>query len=148
MTLLENFGNITSQVERARHRHKEALPGFVRDYADREATVYTDNASAYESLSFDHDVVGHSQSEPVSGAVRTYRIESPWSTLKRAHMGTFHKLSPKHLERYGQESAGRRNFGELDTIAQTGMIAQSMARRRLRNRQLIADNSLPSGARA
>ncbi len=32
--------------------------------------------------------------------------ESLWSMLKRAHKGTFHKLSPKHLDRYVQELAG------------------------------------------
>ena len=34
--------------------------------------------------------------------------------LKRAHKGTFHKLSPKHLDRYVQEFAGRHNLRERD----------------------------------
>ena len=60
----------------------------------------------------------------------------------------FHKLSPKHLDRYVQEFAGRHNLREQDTIDQMGMVAQNMARKRLRYRQLIADNGLESGARA
>lgn len=35
-------------------------------------------------------------------------MESFWSMLKRAHTGTFHKISPEHLPRYVQEFAGRR----------------------------------------
>ena len=30
----------------------------------------------------------------------TNGIESFWSMLKRAHNGTFYKISPKHLQRY------------------------------------------------
>ena len=43
-------------------------------------------------------------------------IESFWSMLKRAHKGTFHQLSPKHLQRYINEFAGRHNVREFDTI--------------------------------
>ena len=68
----------------------ETLQGFVKDHADRQATVYTDDATAYESLPFDHDTVKHSLSEYVKGDV-TNGIESLWSLL--AHTGTFHKLT-------------------------------------------------------
>ena len=37
----------------------------------------------------------------------TNGIESFWAMLKRAHKGTFHKLSPKHLQRYVSEFAYR-----------------------------------------
>ena len=84
----------------------DTLQGFVKDHADSEATVYTDDATAYESLPFDHDSVKHSLQEYVNGDVHTNGIESLWSLLKRAHTGTFHKLPPKHLDRYVQEFAG------------------------------------------
>ena len=38
--------------------------------------------------------------------------------LKRAHKGTFHRLSPKHLQRYVNEFAGRHNIRDKDTIDQ------------------------------
>ena len=38
---------------------KETLQGFVSDHADSAATVYTDDATAYETLPFDHDTVKH-----------------------------------------------------------------------------------------
>ncbi len=41
--------------------------------------------------------------------------------LKRAHMGTFHKLSPKHLHQYVNEFSGRHNIREADTEDQIGL---------------------------
>ena len=38
--------------------------------------------------------------------------------LKRGYVGTYHKCSQKHLDRYVKDYAGRRNLCELDTIAQ------------------------------
>ena len=124
------------------------LQGFVKDHADRQATVYTDDATAYESLPFDHDTVKHSLSEYVKGDVHTNGIESLWSLLKRAHTGTFHKLSPKHLDRYVQEFAGRHNLRALDTINQIKGIRRGMEGKRLTYKALIKDNGLQSGARA
>ena len=39
-----------------------------------------------------HEVVNHSVSECVHGIAHTNGMEWFWSMLKRAHMGTFHKL--------------------------------------------------------
>ena len=126
----------------------ETLQGFVKDHADRQATVYTDAATAYESLPFDHDTVKHSLSEYVKGEVPTNGIESRWSLLKRAHTGTFHKLSPQHLDRYVQEFAGRHNLRALDTIKQIKGIRRGREGKRLTYKALIKDNGLKSGARA
>lgn len=84
----------------------DTLQGFVKDHADSEATVYTDDATASESLPFDHVSVKHSLQEYVKGDVHTNGIESLWSLLKRAHTGTFHRLSPKHLDHYPMFNIG------------------------------------------
>ena len=126
----------------------DTLQGFVKDHADSEATVYTDDATAYESLPFDHDSVKHSLQEYVKGDVHTNGIESLWSLLKRAHTGTFHRLSPKHLDRYVQEFAGRHNMRELDTINQINSVRRGMEGKRLTYKALIQDNGLKSGSRA
>ena len=123
------------------------LQGFVSDHAAPGATVYSDDSSAYESLPFDHATVKHSLSEYVRGDVHTNGIESLWSMLKRAHTGTFHKLSPKHLDRYVQEFAARHNLRDEDTIDIMASVAGGMRGKRLRYRELIADNGLASGAR-
>ena len=125
----------------------ETLQGFVAEHAEPQARVFTDDASAYDGLPFNHETVTHSLSEYVRGDVHTNGIESLWSMMKRAHKGTFHKLSPKHLDRYVQEFAGRHNLREHDTVAIMGSVADGMGGKRLRYDELIADNGLASGAR-
>jgi len=67
--------------------------GFVIYHTAGGAAVYSDDASAYESLPFDHETIKHPLAEYVRGDVHTYGIESLWATMKRAHKGTFHKIS-------------------------------------------------------
>ena len=124
------------------------LKGFVADHAAPGATVYTDDAVAYEGMPFDHATVKHSLSEYVDGDIHTNGIESLWSMMKRAHKGTFHKISPKHLDRYVQEFSARHNLREVDTIDIMGAVADGGVGKRLRYRELIADNGLPSGAQS
>lgn len=127
----------------------ETLQGFIREHVEAGAEVFTDDASAYDGLTdFEHETVRHSVGEYVAGKVHTNSIESFWSMLKRAHKGIFHKLSPKHLQRYVNEFAGRQNIRELDTIEQMASVTVGMAGKRLKYRDLIAPNGLPSGARS
>ena len=98
------------------------------------STIYTDGSSAYRHAHEDyaHEAVRHSIGEYVRGQAHTNGIESFWSLLKRAHMGTFHKLSPKHLHRYVTEFAGRKNVQNEDTITQIwwlGSCSQSYSSR-------------------
>ena len=130
------------------HTDKPTLQGFVIKHTATGATVYTDKASAYEGLPFKHESVKHSVSEYVRGMAHTNGAESFWSMLKRAHMGTYHKLSPKHLDRYVQQFAGKQNFREFDTADQLGAIASSMTGKHLPYEKLIAPNGLSSGARS
>ena len=126
----------------------DTLQGFVKDNADPDAAIYTDEATAYESLPFDHETVKHSVGEYVKGQAHINGIESFWATLKRAHKGTFHKISPKHLNRYVQEFAGKHNVRDLGTLAQMTTLAARLVGKRLMYRDLIAKNGLSSGARA
>ena len=127
---------------------KTTLQGFVSDHTAPGATVYSDDASAYQDMPCDHATVKHSLSEYVKGDIHTNGIESFWAMLKRAHTGTFHKLSPKHLDRYVQEFTSRHNLRERDTIDIMGSVATGMRGKRLRYRDLIADNGLANGARS
>ena len=74
-------------------------------------------------------------------------MESFWSAVKRADQGTFHKLSPKHLNRDVQELAGRHDVRDVDTLAQIAALAVGLVAKRLIYRDLITDNGLSSGAR-
>ena len=130
-----------------RSTDKETLQGFVQDQVDSEATVYTDEAAAYASLPFRHETVQHSVREYVRGQAHTNGVESFWATLQRAHECTFHKISPKHLNRYVQQFAGKHNLRDEDTRAQMTALAAGLVGKRLLYRDLIAANGLSAGAR-
>jgi len=117
---------------------KQTLTRFVYRHANWQAEVYTDSASAYAGMP-NHAAVKHSAGEYVNGQIHTNGVESFWSMLKRAHKGTFHKLSPKHLQRYVNEFAGRHNIRELDTLHQMAFIARRLAGKRLTYAALIAE---------
>ena len=114
----------------------ETLCGFVQDNTQPGAKVYTDDAPAYNSLP-NRESVKHSALEFVRADVHTNGVESFWSMLKRAHMGTFHKISKAHLHRYVAEFAGRHNMRDLDTLRQMEHIIQRMNGKRLRYQDLV-----------
>ena len=124
------------------------LQGFVADHAAPDATVYTDDAAAYKGMPFEHESVRHSVGEYVRDMAHTNGVESFWSMLKRAHKGTFHKISPKHLQRYVSEFAGKHNVRDSGTLAQMRDTVARLVGRNLLYRDLIADNGLSSGSGA
>ena len=127
---------------------KANIHSFVADHVFPHAMVYSDDALVYETLPNPHEVVNHSALEYVRGDVHTNGAESFWSMLKRAHKGTFHKMSPKHLNRYVQEFAGKHNLRDLDTLDIMGAVVLGMDGKSLTYDELIAPNGLDSGARA
>ena len=140
----------TNQVAARRMERTDAtaLQGFVRDHVAPGATLYTDEAPAYAGMSeYSHEAVKHSAKEFVRGMASTNGLESFWAGLKRSFVGTFHKFSEKHLDLYVAEAAGRHNIRPMDTEDMMGHTAAGMRGKRLRYRDLIADNGLPSGAR-
>ena len=122
----------------------KTLTKFVKEHAAPDAAVYTDEATAYNNIPFDHASVVHSRGqyaeyvEDSDEIVHTNGIESFWSMFKRAHKGTYHKMSPKHLQRYVNEFAGRHNIREQDTIKQMANVVASSVGKRLMYRDLIA----------
>ncbi|MYB08117.1 MAG: IS1595 family transposase [Gemmatimonadetes bacterium] len=115
------------------------LREFVESTAEPGSTVYSDGAWAYRTMTgYTHASVAHSRGEYVRGDVHTNGIEGFWSILKRAYMGTFHYLSPKHLQRYIDEFCGRQNMRELGTLDRMGAVAAGLVGRRLTYRELVA----------
>ncbi len=125
----------------------ETLQGYIAKQTNPEAKVYTDEATVYSNLPFDHETVKHSVKEYVNGQAHTNGIESFWAMLKRAHKGTFHKLSPKHLDRYIQEFAAKHNIRDEGTLEQMRSTVAGMVGRNLLYRDLTAHNGLSSMAR-
>ena len=116
--------------------NKETLQTFVKAHTAKEATVMTDEASAYEGLP-NHESVKHGAGEYVRDDTHTNGIESHWAMLKRGIVGTYHHISPKHSSRYATEFAGRHNARTSDTTDQITALVRGMDGKRLRYDDLI-----------
>ena len=113
------------------------LQSFVMSHIKPGAQVFSDENAGYRGLP-NHDTVNHTIDEYVRGQVHVNGIESFWSMLKRAHKGTFHYISPKHLQRYVNEFAGKHSIRHQDTIHQMQGVVVGLVGRRLMYRDLIA----------
>ena len=117
---------------------RDTLHGFIRERVSDGAKVYTDEAAAYSGLPFDHETVKHSVGEYVRDQAHTNSIESFWSMLKRGHVGTYHKMSAKHLHRYVTTCAARHGMRQLHTMDQLHEVVASLAGKRLLYRDLVS----------
>ena len=77
------------------------LQGFVTHHAAGGAMVYSDDHKAYRGLPR-HQSVKHSVAEYVRGQAHVNGVESFWTALKRGYHGTFHHVSPEHLDRFAE----------------------------------------------
>ena len=113
------------------------LTSFVHERTATTATVYTDEARAYSRLSRQHEAVAHGAGEYVRDMAHTNGMESFWAMLKRGYVGTYHKMSVKHLDRYVDEFEGRHNIRPMDTADQMATMAHRADGRRLTYADLI-----------
>ena len=129
----------TNQVSTAvvESTNKATLQEFVHSRTEPDAIVYTDEARAYVGLRRPHEAVSHSAGEYVRGEAHTNGLESHWAMLKRGIDGIYHHISPKHLDRYATEFAGRHNQRPLDTEDQMGAIARGADGKRITYQLLI-----------
>jgi transposase-like protein len=95
------------------NKRQDTLYGFIADHvADDAEAIYTDSATVYGDLTDEdtsHEKVNHRDKEWVRGQIHTNTVESAWSLFDRAVIGSYHKLSTKHLPAYLQEFEFRFN---------------------------------------
>ena len=92
---------------------RDTLHGFIaRTVKDEAEAIYTDELKSYLGIADHntrHETVKHRDEEWVVGEVHTNSIEGVWSLFKRSIVGTFHKMSMKHVDRYLEELEWRFN---------------------------------------
>ena len=126
---------------------KTTLQGFVNEHTAEGATLFTDEANAYKGIERPHEAVNHGVGEYVRDQAHTNGMESFWAPMKRGYVGIYHKMSPKHLQRYVDEFQHRHNNRSKDTIDQMAGVVRGMAGKILPYKKLIQDNGMNSGAR-
>jgi transposase-like protein len=89
----------------------KTLVPHIEDNIHKDAMVYTDDLMSYDNLSklgFNHQTVAHSKRIYVTGEdIHTNNVEGFWSQLKRSIDGTYHHVTPEHLQEYADEYSFR-----------------------------------------
>ena len=108
---IERGGQV--RLERIPNIRRHTLHDFIaRTVRDEAEAIYTDELKSYLGIADDdtrHETVRHSEEEWVLGDVHTNGIEGVWSLFKRSIVGSFHKISAKHMDRYLEELEWRYN---------------------------------------
>lgn len=101
-----------------------ALP-FIRASIKDGTQVQTDESRIYSQVhkEYVHQSVIHSKGEYVRDDVDTNTIEGFWSQMKRSIDGTYHCVSPKHLQLYVNEFVYRYNLRNAPVFP--ALIAQA-----------------------
>jgi transposase-like protein len=112
--LVERGGRVVSQ--HVPSVNGKTLKPIIKAQIAAASSIMTDEHGAYVGLSdhFErHGAVGHMAGEYVRGDIHTNTIEGFFSILKRGIIGTFHHVSPQHLQRYATEFDFRYNHREM-----------------------------------
>ncbi len=128
-------GRVAAEIVSSTDR--KTLMEFLNRWVVAGSTVYHDELASYNSMPFRHSGVNHSGGQYVDGATHTNGIESFWAILKRAYIGIYHHMSPKHLQRYVNDLCGRTRIRGLDTIDQMASIVRGMEGQRLTYADLV-----------
>ena len=99
--------------------------------------VFSDTHDAYRPLPM-HASVEHGKGQYVDGDIHTNGMESFWAVVKRGYRGVYHHVSPKHLQRYVNEFAGRLNLRHLDTLGKMETLFRGTIGKGLKRKDLTA----------
>lgn len=108
---VERKGNVVARV--LTHLNGDAINGFLREsVSDKVSLLCTDAWKSHRNIGREfpgHAMVNHAAGQYVVGAVHTNTIEGFWSQVKRAIIGTHHKVSAKYLPLYVAETQFKYN---------------------------------------
>lgn len=120
--VVERGGDVKAKVSQ---RQTHLILNHIRKNVRVGSSIMSDKFGVYKKtamLGYQPQSVNHWRKEFVRGNVHTNTIEGFWSQLKRSLDGTYHAVSPKHLQKYVDEFSFRYNH-------RTSPIFQAMIER-------------------
>ncbi len=115
----DNKTVVFGAVERSNKLYLQIVPislgekELLKSTIDNSSVLMTDSATHYNVVGREyahHGIVDHSKSEYGRGGIyHTNTIEGAFSLLDRMVIGTYHSLSPKHMQKYLNEFCFRYN---------------------------------------
>lgn len=115
MGVIERGGKVRLEMagKEEKDLYRELSRAFLRRHTRPDTErIITDEHPAYGGLADKdtrHETVNHAEKEWVRGDVHTNTIEGVWSLLQRSIIGSYHKVSFKHLDAYLDELEWRYN---------------------------------------
>ena len=123
-------------------RTRPTFHDFVDETVSEEAeAIHTDDWKPYQGIGDEdtrHETVNHSIGEYVRGDVHTNSVENVWSLLKLSIIGSYHKVSVKHLDAYLAELEWRFNNRDNPWLFRDTLV-KLLQSENLPYQQLVAD---------
>lgn len=108
--MMQREGNVKIMViDKA---DSKTIRPLLNQHIDSSSEVVTDGFGAYRMLHTTHKkhiVLNHSKNIMKLGKYNTSRLDSFWTTIKRAIVGQYHRITHKHLQSYLDEIAFKFN---------------------------------------
>jgi transposase-like protein len=137
IALVERGGNVVTKVANVTATNlRETLTSNI----DKDTTLYTDELPAYKNVGKKfkaHETVCHSKLEFTRSDAHVNTAESFFSLLKRGLHGSFHHVSPEHLQRYCNEFSFRWNARKIDDATRTILALHQIEGKRLMYKEPI-----------
>lgn len=108
--MMQRQGNVKVMV--LNKADSKTIRPLLNDHIDACSEVVTDGFGAYRMLHKTHAkhvMLNHSKNIMRLGKYNTSRLDSFWTTIKRAIVGQYHRISPEHLQSYLDEIAFKFN---------------------------------------
>lgn len=121
------------------NRETVTLTSIMRANVETNSRIISDSLNSYKTLKGDykHVAIKHTPGDyRTYGDEHTNNIEGYWSILKRGIIGTFHFVSPQHLQRYCDEFAHRYNTRTATTPERFLAAVKGAQGKRLKYREL------------
>lgn len=137
MGLLQREGKVKTVV--IGNTQGENIRRVVFGNVKTGSTLISDEWWAYRNMKehYHHEVVDHARGQYVNeNGATTNSMEGFWAHLKRSLWGIYHRVSPKHLQKYVDEVTFRWNTRKLNEGERLSVI-MSKVNCRLKYNQLI-----------
>ncbi|HUQ12033.1 MAG TPA: IS1595 family transposase [Steroidobacteraceae bacterium] len=112
----------------------KTLRPILKAQIDEKSRLMTDESGAYYHVGkefAEHGIVTHSAGEYARGDVTTNTVESSFALLKRGLVGSFHKVSEAHLQRYVNEFDFRWNQRKVSDAERSVALMSQIGGKRL-----------------
>ena len=138
VSLVERDGK--KRTYRVASVNEKTLRPILKAQLSEKARLMTDEARVYHKVGkefAEHGIVNHAAKEYARGDVTTNTVESSFAPLKRGLVGTFHKVSEAHLQRYATEFDFRWNQRKVTDAERAGALLGQIGGKRLMYRDSV-----------